>query len=140
MHFIAEQKKFMEKKIINVEVAYVSMSTLEQVIIPLALPPKSTILQAINHSGILSLFPEIEVKTLEGRVGIYGQIKALNTLLKENDRVEIYSNLQQDPKEARKKRVETAKALAAKEANSRALAKKNARKKAAFRNPNPNSG
>lgn len=107
--------------LINVEVAYASVlkpsdalkssNRLSQVIIPLKVPTGSTILQAIISSQILQLFLELKSyqmdnQALEGRVGIYGHIKTLNTVLKDQDRIEIYADLLQDPKEARTKRVE----------------------------------
>lgn len=53
-----------------------------------------------------------EIPILIGRVGIFGQQKPLDTLLKAGDRIEIYEPLLIDPKEARRLRaVETSKKL-----------------------------
>ena len=38
------------------------------------------------------------------RVGIYGKLKTLETVLRERDRVEIYRPLLADPKDARRRR------------------------------------
>jgi hypothetical protein len=64
--------------------------------------PGTTILQAINGSGITELAPEIDVSVM--RVGIYGKLKPLDTVLREHDRIEIYRPLIADPKETRRRR------------------------------------
>jgi uncharacterized protein len=58
--------------------------------------------QAIRKSGILEEAPEIDLASC--RTGIYGKLKALDTLLRDRDRIEIYRPLLADPKEARRKR------------------------------------
>ena len=64
----------------------------------------TTIQQAIQNSGIIQQAPEIDVTVL--RVGIYGKLKTLDTVLREHDRVEIYRSLIADPKDSRRKRAE----------------------------------
>ena len=59
-----------------------------------------TIEAAIRRSGILEMFPEIDLKTQ--KVGIFGKVKKLSDRVKEGDRVEIYRELTIDPKEARR--------------------------------------
>jgi putative ubiquitin-RnfH superfamily antitoxin RatB of RatAB toxin-antitoxin module len=66
----------------------------------LALPPGSTIKHAVLAS---KLIPEAEIGNY--RIGIYGEFKALETVLNNYDRVEIYTPLQVDPKTARALRV-----------------------------------
>lgn len=51
----------------------------------------TTIDQAIELSGILNDCPEINLT--ENSVGIFGKIKTRDTVLEENDRVEIYRPL-----------------------------------------------
>ena len=68
--------------------------------ISLTLPVGCTIKQAILAS---QLIPETEIG--DYRVGIYGELKPLDTLLNNHDRVEIYTPLQVDPKTARALRV-----------------------------------
>lgn len=65
--------------------------------------PGSTLEQAIHASTLLAQAPEIDVSTC--KVGIYGKLKTLDTLLRERDRVEIYRPLVADPMEARRRRV-----------------------------------
>ena len=58
---------------------------------------------ALQASGLLREFPEIEGKGLA--VGIYGQVASRAAILQPGDRVEIYRPLTLEPKEARRKRV-----------------------------------
>lgn len=62
----------------------------------------TTIQQAIESSGIIEQAPEIDISVW--RVGIYGKLKTLDTVLREQDRVEIYRPLIADPKDARRRR------------------------------------
>lgn len=59
---------------------------------------------AIEQSGILRRFPEINLAV--NKIGIYGQRVSLDTLLQENDRIEIYRPLKIDPKEIRRLRAQ----------------------------------
>jgi putative ubiquitin-RnfH superfamily antitoxin RatB of RatAB toxin-antitoxin module len=62
----------------------------------------TTIGEAIERSGVLAAFPEIDLATQP--VGIYAKKKALDTPLRERDRIEIYRPLVADPKDSRRKR------------------------------------
>lgn len=73
-------------------------------------PPGFTIGEAIEQSGVLQDFPEINLTTQP--VGIYAKKKTLDTVLREKDRIEIYRPLVADPKDSRRKRA------AKKEANA----------------------
>jgi putative ubiquitin-RnfH superfamily antitoxin RatB of RatAB toxin-antitoxin module len=66
--------------------------------------PGTTIGQAIEQSGVLQEFPEINLVTQP--VGIYARKKTLETVLRERDRVEIYRPLVADPKDSRRRRAE----------------------------------
>jgi putative ubiquitin-RnfH superfamily antitoxin RatB of RatAB toxin-antitoxin module len=83
---------------IAIEVAYATPE--QQVIIALDVPENSTVETAIQLSGLLTRFPEIDLSA----VGIFGKVCELNQLLKAGDRVEIYRSLIHDPKEARRQR------------------------------------
>jgi putative ubiquitin-RnfH superfamily antitoxin RatB of RatAB toxin-antitoxin module len=74
----------------------------DEFIHPMRLAPGTTIGQAIEASGVLGQFPEINLVTQP--VGIYGKKKTLDTVLRERDRVEIYRPLLADPKDSRRKR------------------------------------
>lgn len=87
---------------ILVEVAYAKEH--EQVIIPLNVDAGTTLEQAVQLSGILEQFPEIDLT--QNKTGIFGKIAKADTELREKDRVEIYRSLIADPKESRRKRAE----------------------------------
>lgn len=64
--------------------------------------PGTTIAQAIQDSRVLEQFPKIDLA--QQRVGIFGKLKTMDTVLREGDRIEIYRPLQADPKETRRRR------------------------------------
>jgi len=74
----------------------------QEFIQPMQVLPGTTIGQAIEGSGVLARFPEINLVTQS--VGIYGKKKTLDTALRERDRIEIYRALVADPKDSRRKR------------------------------------
>lgn len=62
-----------------------------------------TLRAAIVRSGILARYEDIDLE--RNKVGIFGKIKPLETVLAEGDRVEIYQPIVIDPKTApRRKR------------------------------------
>ncbi len=85
---------------VAIRVAYATRE--EQVIIELTVPDGTTIQDAIQRSGILSRYPDIDLRR-QG-VGVFGQARALDYCPRTGDRIEIYRPLVLDPKEARRKR------------------------------------
>jgi putative ubiquitin-RnfH superfamily antitoxin RatB of RatAB toxin-antitoxin module len=81
----------------------------KQEIFALRLPEGATIAQAIERSGILSKYPEIDLS--RNKVGIYSKLSKPDTPLKDKDRVEIYRPLIADPKEVRKQRAAEGKTM-----------------------------
>jgi len=75
-----------------------------QRLVNVELPPGSTLMNAVEASGLLQDFPEILHNPL--RLGVFGRERALDEQLQNGDRVEIYRPLQADPKEARRQRAE----------------------------------
>ncbi|MBI5438240.1 MAG: RnfH family protein [Nitrosomonadales bacterium] len=67
-----------------------------QVWFDVELPDGATIQDAINRSGILKQFPEIDLE--KNKVGIYGKVGKLDATLNDGDRVEIYRPITCDPK------------------------------------------
>lgn len=57
---------------------------------------------ALKASGLLERHPQIDVAVQ--RVGVWGRVVALDTPLRERDRVEVYRALMVDPMEARRLR------------------------------------
>ncbi len=91
----------MSNNSLAVEVVFASQDTYE--LIAMSVPTGTTLLQAIEQSGILLRFPEIDLQV--NRVGIFGEIKQLTDVVSEGDRVEIYRPLNKDPMLARRDRV-----------------------------------
>lgn len=85
---------------ILVEVAYALPA--KQVIIPLKVAEGSNAGEAIAASGILQQFPEIDLN--QNKIGIFGKLSKLDSVLRHMDRVEIYRPLIADPKAVRKQR------------------------------------
>jgi putative ubiquitin-RnfH superfamily antitoxin RatB of RatAB toxin-antitoxin module len=94
-------------KMINVEVAYALPD--EQTLLKIQVDENTTVEEAIQTSGILNKYPEIDLK--KNKVGIFGKATRLQQVLREKDRVEIYRPLIADPKEVRKKRAAQGKRL-----------------------------
>ncbi len=89
-----------ESELITVEVAYARDD--RQQIVPLQVMPGTTAQQAIEQSGILDMFPEIDLDS--NKIGVFAKLSKKDTELKAGDRVEIYRPLIADPKEVRRKR------------------------------------
>jgi putative ubiquitin-RnfH superfamily antitoxin RatB of RatAB toxin-antitoxin module len=81
----------------------------EQALLKVESAEPLTAQQAIEASGILRRFPEIDLKT--NKIGIFGKAAKLDAVLTEGDRVEIYRPLIADPKQARKKRAAEGKVM-----------------------------
>lgn len=92
---------------ISVEVAYALPA--QQMIVPLQIDEEATIEQAIRASGLLEKYPDISLES--NKVGIFGKLAKLDTVLRDKDRVEIYRPLIADPKEVRRQRAEQGKVM-----------------------------
>lgn len=90
----------MDIKHISVEVAYARPDL--QKILRVDVMIGSTIETAIDRSGVLDMFPEVDLN--QQKVGIFGKVKKLSDEVKAGDRIEIYRPLTIDPKEARRLR------------------------------------
>ncbi|MES9964807.1 MAG: RnfH family protein [Candidatus Sedimenticola sp. 20ELBAFRAG] len=77
----------------NVGVAYTDK--FKQVWLKLDVPDGSTVRDAIEHSGILDQFPDIDLDTQ--KVGIFGKVSKLTAPVSEGQRVEIYREITADP-------------------------------------------
>jgi len=87
-----------------IEVAYAKPDG--QLIVEVPKVPHITVRQAIEASGILQQFPEIDLAV--NKVGVFGKLAQLDMELAAGDRVEIYRPLVADPKEARRRRAKAA--------------------------------
>ncbi len=76
-----------------------------QVVCEVELPAGATIAMAVQRSGLLQQFPEIDPAS--ALTGVYGRVRPADTLLQPGDRVEIYRKLRVDPQAARRARLDS---------------------------------
>lgn len=81
----------------------------EQTLLYVEVPQGTTLGDAVKISGILEKHPDIDLAS--NKVGIFGKLSKLDTVLRDRDRVEIYRPLIADPKEVRRKRAEEGKVM-----------------------------
>ena len=74
----------------------------KQEVLSLKIRSGALVSEAIERSGILRDFPEIDLAS--AKVGIYSKQVKLDAVLRDKDRIEIYRPLIADPKEIRRKR------------------------------------
>lgn len=85
---------------ITVEVAYAGAA--EVIRMSVRMPAGGTIREAIEHSGVLTRCPEIDLGV--NRVGVFNRFAGLEELLTAGGRIEIYRPVQVDPKAMRRER------------------------------------
>jgi hypothetical protein len=90
-----------------VEVTYALSD--KQSLISLEVEEGTTIKEAIEASGVLDTYNQIDLT--RDKVGIFSKFATLETVLREKDRVEIYRPLIADPKKVRKERAAKGKAM-----------------------------
>ena len=67
----------------------------QQIWLTIEVPDEARVNDAITRSGILKMFPHIDLDTQ--KVGVFGKIVKLETALRPGDRVEIYRPITCDP-------------------------------------------
>lgn len=67
----------------------------QQIWLTIEVPDEAKVNDAIERSGILTMFPHIDLDTQ--KVGVFGKIVKLETALRPGDRVEIYRPITCDP-------------------------------------------
>ena len=92
---------------IRVEVIYALPQ--KQEIFATNLPDGSTVRQAVEASGVLQKYPEIDLA--KNKLGIFAKLAKPDAVLRDRDRVEIYRPLIADPKEVRKQRAAEGKVM-----------------------------
>lgn len=95
-----------ESDMIHVEVVYALPH--EQRVITLVVNQSMTVEEIIQTSGILQIYPEIDLT--QNKVGVFSRNIKLDATVRDHDRIEIYRPLLADPKEIRRKRAEQTKA------------------------------
>jgi len=90
----------MAERTIRVEVIYAA--TEQPIRCRVELADGSTVMQAIDASGIAAMLPDGAVDP--ARLGIFARKVAPDRLVREGDRIEVYRSLLLDPMEARRRR------------------------------------
>jgi uncharacterized protein len=85
---------------IHIEVVYPLPH--KQELFAVTLPVGATVLQAIEASGIMQKYPDIDLA--KNKFGVFAKLAKPDAVLRDRDRVEIYRPLIADPKEVRKQR------------------------------------
>lgn len=67
----------------------------QQLWLRIEVPEETNVQQAIEQSGILQKFPAITLDNY--KIGIFGKVAELDTMLRPGDRVEIYRAITADP-------------------------------------------
>lgn len=102
--------RFMENTMadqISVQVCYALPD--KQELVSLNMQEGATLAQALEASGLLAKYPEIDLK--KNKFGIFAKLSKADTVLRDSDRVEIYRPLIADPKEVRKQRAAEGKVM-----------------------------
>lgn len=94
-------------ELISVEVVYPVAH--KQEIFSLKVPAGTTVREAIEASGILRKYPEIDLA--KNKLGVFAKLTKPDVPLRDRDRVEIYRPLIADPKEVRKQRAAEGKVM-----------------------------
>ena len=87
-------------ELITVDIVYARRDVQE--LMSLKLPTGVTVKEAVERSGLLAKFPEIDLA--KNKLGVFAKLVKPDTVLRDRDRVEIYRPLIADPKEVRKQR------------------------------------
>lgn len=88
---------------LNIEIVYGLPD--KQILKTMRVAEGTTIRQAALQSGLENKFPDLDLNT--AKLGIFGKAVKDDTVLREKDRIEIYRPLLIDPKEARRRRVQS---------------------------------
>lgn len=83
----------------KVSVAYTTPR--RQFWMPIELPEGAKVQEAIERSGVLNQFPEINLQ--RQKIGVFSKITTLDAVLEDGDRIEIYRPLTADPKKVKRR-------------------------------------
>ena len=81
-----------------------------QELVTIDLPEGSTVMQAVEASGLLQKYPEIDPGGVN-KLGVFAKLAKADTVLRDRDRVEIYRPLIADPKEVRRQKAAVGKVM-----------------------------
>ena len=95
-----------------IEVAYATPD--KQLILVIEIHKSTSVREAIEQSGIIDEFPEIDIEI--AKIGVFGKQVPDSYQLQEKDRIEIYRPLLADPKEVRRRLAAEGKTMGKKKA------------------------
>ena len=99
--------EYQMSELISVEIVYPLPQ--KQEIFVVKLPLGATVREAIESSGVLAKYPEIDLA--KSKLGVFAKLAKPDSVLRDRDRVEIYRPLIADPKEVRKQRAAEGKVM-----------------------------
>lgn len=85
----------------NIGVCYAEAE--RQLWMRIEVPEGVSVGDAIERSGVLKRFPEIDLG--RQKVGIFGKLVKLDSKVQDGDRIEIYRSITADPKTVKRRRV-----------------------------------
>ncbi len=85
------------------QVAVAYADTAQQTWLRIEVPEPCTVEDAIVRSGILELYPDIDLQ--QQKVGVFGRLVKLDALIAAGDRVEIYRPIIADPETVPRRRL-----------------------------------
>lgn len=83
----------------KISIAYAAPT--RQAWLSVEVPDGTSVKDAIERSGILQQFPEIDLE--QQKVGIFSKLTKLDTILADGDRIEIYRPITCDPKTVKRR-------------------------------------
>jgi putative ubiquitin-RnfH superfamily antitoxin RatB of RatAB toxin-antitoxin module len=92
----------------KIEITYALPERQELMVVEL--PEGATVMQAIEASGLLQKYPEIDPGGVN-KLGVFAKLAKADAVLRDRDRVEIYRPLIADPKEVRRQKAAEGKVM-----------------------------
>ena len=89
-----------KNKMLTISICYVTTAVQET--IRIEVPVGSTLIQAIDASGVKQKYKQIDFST--NAIGVFGKVVEDTYVLNDHDRIEIYRPLCVDPMQARRQR------------------------------------
>jgi uncharacterized protein len=92
----------------KIEITYALPERQELMVVEL--PEGATVMQAVEASGLLQKYPEIDPGGVN-KLGVFAKLAKADAVLRDRDRVEIYRPLIADPKEVRRQKAAEGKVM-----------------------------
>ena len=89
----------------NIDIEVACATPRRQAVVALSVPRGCTVGEAVERSGLLREFPELDPAAC--KLGVFGSLRKPEDPLQPGDRVELYRPLIADPKQARRQRAKS---------------------------------